>query len=193
MKRLTLTLVACIVGVALVGCTSTPSKSSPPARPHTAAPTATEAGEDAEMESDPIDTPPASCLHGDWVADNSFFLASIREFGSEVQSVSGKVLLRFDADGTLTTEYRDWIISAVTEGMEMQIERVGTDVGTFSAVSDTVSIAETDVGSIITMRSAGMNMSVDPHAASYSNAHYFCDDDSATIETDDGVLQLSRE
>lgn len=193
MKLFTLTGVACIVGVALVGCAQVQSASSDPTHPQTPEPTGIEAGEGAKDEPDPVNADSESCLYGDWVADNSFFLASIREFGDEVQSVSGQVQLRFEVDGTLTTTYDDWIISAVTDGMDVQVERIGTDIGTFSATSDTVSIADTDIGSTISMRTAGMNMAIDPHPANYNAVPYSCDGESATIETDDGVLQLSRE
>ncbi|MDO5676175.1 MAG: hypothetical protein Q4G35_01570 [Propionibacteriaceae bacterium] len=193
MKRFPLAVVACVMGVTLASCATPPPQSSPPSPPHSPAPTGTKTDVGVEVDTELIDTDPTSCLHGGWIAENSFFLASIREFGDEVQSVSGQVLLRFDANGTLTTEYQDWVITAVTDGMEVKIERVGTDTGTFSATSDTVSIADTDIGSTITMHAAGMDMTIDPHPASYNAAHYSCADDSATIETDDGVLQLSRE
>lgn len=57
------------------------------------------------------------------------------------------VILHFAADGTLTTEYQDWTISAVSEGMEVQIIRAGIDRGTDTISGQTLDLHETDIAS----------------------------------------------
>jgi hypothetical protein len=183
------------LGVTLVGCAPEAQLSAAgggPASPtdHNIADTAG-AGDHADTEASTTD--PETCLHGTWLANNDFFLASIREFGDEVKSVSGEVTLAFHDDGTVRTEYRGWIISSEVEGMSVKIERNGTDHGTFAVTDDTVTIEETSVSSALVMTGEGFNMTVDAAPVNYHNAGYTCDERSATISTTDGTLQLDRQ
>src|SRR5690606_5924764 len=68
---------------------------------------------------------PAACLVGTWRADNDFFLAAMRQFGTQVTSVDGQVTVAFAADGSYTTGYADWTITAVEEGIEVTVRRDG--------------------------------------------------------------------
>src|SRR5690606_23858674 len=97
----------------------------------------------------------STCLIGAWEADNSFFLASIQQFGDEVQSVTGSVVLNFDQGGTVSTQYNDWTVNALVEGMTSTIQRAGTDHGTYEVEGNSVTLQDTEVGSQISVSAAG--------------------------------------
>lgn len=137
-------------------------------------------------------TTPADCLTGTWLADNDFFLGSIREFGDQFTDVSGQVTIEFADDGTLTTHYQGWLLSAVVEGSEATIRRDGIDTGTFTVHGDTVSLVDTTVGSALTVSAHGIEMPVDPLPISYTDATLTCTPAVATITTPDGTLRLTR-
>lgn len=162
----------------------------PPAAPaQTGAPAESD---ETEADGDAIGNDPNSCLQGSWLADNAFFLDQIQEFGDEVRSVSGQVLFEFDYDGTFSTEYQGWSITAVSEGVEVRITRAGTDTGAYVAAEQSVAIDEIEMGSILTVQGDGLSMTIDPRPAKYAAAPYSCDASTATIQTADGVLRLSR-
>lgn len=142
-------------------------------------------------ESEPAPDP-LTCLHGEWLADNESFLASLREFGDEPTSVTGEVTLTFAPDGSVTTRYDAWRITMAVEGHEAVIIRDGTDEGTFTADEGRVSIHETHMGSALTMSTAGMDMTIAPEPAVYSDAQYTCTARDASISTPDGTVLLSR-
>src|SRR5690606_9191369 len=98
------------------------------------------------------------------------------------------VTLDFADDGSLTTEYADWLITAVAEGIEVTIHRVGTDTGTWSVTGDTVSLIDTLVGSKMTVAGGGMEVALDPDPIVYTDVSYTCDQSAASIITPDGTL-----
>lgn len=192
MKRLLAFACVTLVAGLLAGCANTlvedqaaPSPSSPN--------TKTDPASEAKTESAPALDDPATCIHGAWLANNDFFLAAIQEFGDEVQSVTGQVTLQFDDDGTLTTHYHDWQLTAEVEGIPVLITRAGTDVGTFSVTETTLTLADTSVSSTLTVSAAGSDTRFDPVSAAYSDAPYSCSPTEATITTPDGSLELSRQ
>src|SRR5690606_21343710 len=103
----------------LAGCADDPSARM--GGVSSATPTASVAPTEGARGSEETVTDAIGCLHGTWTADNTFFLSAVRGFGDEVKGVTGEVVLTFAPDGALTTEYRDWRITAVSEGVEMTI------------------------------------------------------------------------
>ena len=75
----------------------TAETTSPPV-PEAAEPESAAAEEDAVTDA-------AACLVGDWLADNDFFLTSLREFGDETTSVTEHLTLTFTGDGAVSTRY----------------------------------------------------------------------------------------
>ena len=148
--------------------------------------------DEAEAEKTAADFDPATCLEGSWLISNEFFLAAIREFGDEIKTTEGEVVTTFAADGTMTTEYRGWLITAIVESHTVTIQRDGTDTGTFSAAEDTVDLIETQMGSVLVLSGPGPAMTVPAEPMHYTSAPYTCDQSSATINTIDGAAQLAR-
>lgn len=132
------------------------------------------------------------CVVGSWLADNAFFLASIREFGDEIKSVTGEVVITYATDGTLTTDYRAWEITAVAEGNTVTILRNGTDTGEYTATATGLSFADTAMGSALTLSGAGLNMAIDPEPAAYTDLPYTCDASALTLTTPDGTAEMTR-
>lgn len=132
------------------------------------------------------------CLTGSWLADNAFFLAALKEFGDQPTDVSGEVIVTFGSGGALTTDYRNWQITAVTEGIKVKLNRTGTDKGTWSADDKNVTINDTDMESKLTMTGPGMNLTVDSNPAHYTDAAYTCSATAATVTTPDGAMKMTR-
>lgn len=192
MKRFSLLFCASVAVSVLMGCASSPA-ATPTTAPQDSSTVTRQTEQNTEAEKAAPDADPFTCLQGTWLADNAFFLERIQEFGDEVQEVSGRVMLHFAADETFTTEYQDWIISAVAEGMEVQVIRAGVDRGTYAMSGQTLDLKETDIGSTLTMKRGSLEMAIDPHPAVYDGAAYSCGVDDATIETTDGSLGLTRQ
>lgn len=156
------------------------------------------ADDETSAETEPEEAPtsaaldPLTCLHGTWLADNAFFFAALREFGDEPTSVTGEVTLTFAPDGTLTTHYDAWQITASTEGHETVITREGIDRGTFTADETRITMNETDMGSTLAMNLAGTAMVIPAEPANYVGVAYTCAASDATINTPDGSVLLSR-
>lgn len=184
---------AFVVGMGLAAC-------SPPAimgggtseSPSTLEDNSAQESADEAADEPAADFDPATCLVGSWTVSNEFFLTAIREFGDEITTVEGEVVTTFAADGTLTTEYRGWLITAVSEGHTVTIQRDGTDVGTFAATEDTVDLVEMQMGSTLVLSGAGPVMTVPAEPMRYTSAPYRCDQSRATIDTIDGAAQLVR-
>lgn len=137
---------------------------------------------------------PAECLVGTWLADNELFLAQLREFGTEaISNVTGQVILTYEADGTLRTDYQDWEMSATVEGEGLTIHRHGTDTGVYTATDTELSWHDESIGSQITTGAAGISMSIQPEPAAYDRVPYTCDDDEVTLSTHDGDAHLYRQ
>src|SRR5690554_3919602 len=50
---------------------------------------------DAEPEPEPVALEGAECIYGTWIADNNSALAGMRQFGDEIKSVSGTVVVEY--------------------------------------------------------------------------------------------------
>ena len=189
-------LPALAVAALLVGCASAaPADELPAASPEPAAPSASDESPAEPVESEESaeeDADPAACLHGTWLADNEFFLQQMREFGDEAQRVEGRVTMDFAGDGTVTTEYADWELTMLVDGIEGTLRREGVDSGTFEVLGDRVVIRETSMTSVLTATIAGMEMDFESDPVDYSDAALTCSVDEATITTSDGVVVLTR-
>lgn len=195
MRRVAAVAVALALGAVLAACAAEPSAGAGEAASATALPSAPPTGHTGGSGSGGTEsggTEAVGCLHGTWTADNAFFLSAIREFGDEVKGVTGEVVLTFAPDGVLTTEYRDWVITAVTDGAAVTLTRDGTDLGRFEAGDTTVTLEDTKVGSILVMNAAGAEIPIAPAPAVYTEAPYTCDVSAAAITTPDGTLELVR-
>ena len=184
------------LGITLSGCSATPEgEQSDAASSVPRAEQATEIIEESDEGEEVVaaePTDPRACFNGTWLADNEFFLASFREFGDEPTSVTGEVHLTFAADGSVTTEYSGWRITMVVEGGESVITRNGVDEGTFTVNDDRVTIHEHNMGSVMALSAAGMEMVIPPEPVDYSEARYMCSASEASISTPDGTVLLSR-
>ncbi|HET8895662.1 MAG TPA: hypothetical protein VFN04_00210 [Protaetiibacter sp.] len=158
----------------------------------TASPTPGASDTDDDDSSAAAHLNPAHCLVGVWQADNHFFLAAMQQFGGQVTSVEGEVLLTFAEGGSLTTSYAGWTIIAIEEGVEAVVRRDGVDSGEYSATETLVSLRDNRIGSTIVVSGQGFEMSVEPEPAAYGDASYACDAATASISTTDGTLHLRR-
>lgn len=155
-------------------------------------------GSDEAVTSEATDTTPAltpsECLVGTWLADNELFLAQLREFGTEaISNVTGQVILTYEADGTLRTDYQAWEMSATVEGQGMTIHRHGIDTGVYTATDTELTWHDESIGSQITTGAAGISMEIQPEPAAYDRVPYTCDDDEVTLSTHDGDAHLYRQ
>lgn len=194
MKRVAV-LICAGVGVSLfAGCASIPLEAQETSTPPTPTASAALEQEIETKETEAVsDVDPLACFHGTWIADNDFFLERLHEFGDEVNSVDGEVRLTFAPDGTLSTAYQDWTISAAVEGSEVQIFRSGVDTGTYTVTAHAIDLTETVMGSALTLKRGALEMPIEPIPAVYNEASYFCSAEEATIETADGELRLTRQ
>ncbi len=197
---------ALLIGGLLAGCAGAasdpPSPDSPSPSPAAAddqasPPAATSPG---PTESAPAPSPTQvasgpSCLHGTWLADNEYFLATLKDYsaGASAESVTGKVYVSFDADGTMKTDYRGWTIDVSYEGNETKIRRDGVNTGTYSTTNDSLDFAEKKVGSTMTLTVAGVDMAITPEPATQIGANYTCTATAAAIEANDATLKLTRQ
>lgn len=188
-----------LIALALTACAeeTTPpaadSSSGQPAAPEeSATPEESAAPAEEEASAPEPSSSPQACLVGEWLADNDLFLTQMREFGDQMQDVTGEVILVFTANGELTTRYEDWSMTAISEGIEMTIHRGGVDEGTYSVTGDTMSVTDTSVGSTVSVSGAGINMAVPAHPVHFEGAPFTCLGDAATVTTTDGVMQLQR-
>ena len=187
---LALTMTACASPDAPGG--STGSSPAGPGTSVTAPSTAPTSDTDSEADATPRGTDPASCLVGSWAADNAFFLVSLREYGDEFNNVTGQVTLNFAGDGTLTTTYQDWLLTALVEGIDLSISRNGSDAGILTVDGDRIDFADTQVGSSVSVTAAGTTMPIVPEAMAYAGAAFTCAATEASITTIDGTLRLNR-
>lgn len=145
-----------------------------------------------EPAPEPVALAGAECIYGTWIADNNSALAGMQQFGDEVQSVSGTVVVEYGADGSFTTDYQDWLITAQAEGVTVTIHRSGTDRGTFSATDDAITMTDQEMGATLVMDAGDYTMAVDAEPSSYADAPYTCSANELVINTPDGTAVLSR-
>lgn len=134
----------------------------------------------------------AECLYGTWLADNDTALAGMRQFGDQIKSVEGDVYVEYREDGTFTSDYQDWTIFAQEQGVDVTVHRHGTDHGSFTATDTTITQSDEDMGAVITMTSAGMEMEVPAAPWTYTDAPYTCSESELVITTADGDSVLTR-
>lgn len=151
-----------------------------------------DAADASDTEPQPVVLEGAACVYGTWIADNTTALAGMRQFGDEIKSVEGTVVVTYGEDGSLSTDYQDWHITAVAEGNTVNIHRSGTDRGTFSATDTTISMTDEQMGATVVMDAGDFTMAVDAEPASYANAPYTCSANELVITTPDGVASLTR-
>lgn len=120
----------------------------------------------------------------------SYFLTKIRELSDDVRSVTGEVTVTFADEGSMTTAYDGWTISSVSQGIPTTINRVGTDVGSFTADDTLISVKDLQMGSTLEVSTAGHAMTVTPTPIDYVDAAYTCSATVASITTPDGPLRL---
>lgn len=135
----------------------------------------------------------ALCLEGTWLANNEFALASMREFGDEIKSITGTVVLEFKPHRQTITTYNSWTISAEVENIDVRIIRSGVDSGRWDATEDRLTVAEDVVGSIVQMVGKDMNMTVPGSGVYFNDVEYTCTGDTAVIYAPDGTVELTRQ
>lgn len=196
-SKITLLSVIGVLGLALSACAPQSVTASGGSASSTAPQASSEAVANEEVAEDDETASefshPAECLLGPWVADNEYFLAAIRAFGDEIKSVEGQVIVEFAEDQTMTTDYRGWLITAVSEGQTVTIERTGIDRGEFEAGEATVDLRDIEVNSALVVSGEGMAMTVESEPVNYASAAYVCDASTAAITTPDGTMQLKRQ
>ena len=134
----------------------------------------------------------ASCLLGSWTADNEFFVAQLEEIGDEAASVSGDVTVTFKPDGQMITDYNDWSVQMVAEGMEVTISRSGTDISEYSVDGNVITIIDVEMSSEMVMDVGGMVMEVDPIPLEHESVAVECDANSAMVAVDGGDMRMTR-
>lgn len=149
-------------------------------------------GQPQEPEPEPVALAGAECVYGTWIADNNSALAGMRQFGDEIKSVEGAVMVEYGPDGSVMTDYQDWLITAQTEGITSTIHRNGTDRGTFSATDTTITMTDQNMGSTLVMEAEGYTMAVDAEPTSYTDAPYTCSANELVISTPEGEAVLTR-
>lgn len=182
-----------ILGFVLVGCVA-------PGGEGAARSGSTEVASETQSDASPRQETPVEepqvaeedCLKGVWIADNAFFLAGMREFGDEPQSVTGDVVVTYGEDGSMTTDYQDWLITFNVNGGVTLISRAGIDTGVFTASAHTVSIQDTQIGSKMLVTVNGADMPVDPNPVHYVDVPYICSATEASLTTSDGEMRMTR-
>lgn len=145
-------------------------------------------------EETPAALSPTECLVGTWLSDNDLFLAQLDEIGEGViDDVTGNVFVTYEGDGSMKLDYQDWLITSSAEGVTVTIHRHGVDEGEYSATDTELTFRDTVIGSTTTVSGPGMNMSIDPEPAGYSNAPYTCGPEEITLTTLDGEVKMMRQ
>jgi hypothetical protein len=180
-----------VIAIGLSGCADASDEGEAAPISSSASPAASPSSAPA-TDTDSETTDAAQCLHGTWVADNTYFLAALQEFGDVFDDVSGRVTLTFSSDGIVSTEYEDWLLSGSNDGIGVTISRTGVDAGAYSISGADIAIAQTDVGSTMIVTAAGTEMPIAPDPTIYSDATFTCDTAFATLTTSEGVIALTR-
>lgn len=191
-----LTLSLALLGA---GCTATDEEveSTTPALQDVAldAPTAPppEPIEVAHSEA-PLLPSSAGCLHGTWLADNQFMRTMISGYGGEaLNEVTGAVLLTYDPNGALTTEYREWRLVSSDQGEQITIRRDEIDLGEYTLGNGTISFADLELGSMLTVSAADFEMNQIPEPTHLRDIPYTCEGDLATMEIPEGRFTMERQ
>lgn len=145
-----------------------------------------------DAQAEPAALEGAECVYGEWLADNNSALAGMTQFGDQIKSLEGNVYVTYNEDGTFTTDYQDWTISAHQDGVDITIHRHGLDQGTFSATDTTITQRDETMGAVITMTSPVGTLEVPAEPAAYVDAPYTCTATELVLSTPDGEGRLTR-
>jgi hypothetical protein len=147
-----------------------------------------------------------ACLEGTWILDNDAFVealvAAFAESGMEAESLEpndGVYTIELDADGTFTGTREDWGFSVVMPDGTFNITINGTEMGTWSADDDTMTVTQTgsDVSVSATVEADGQQFEL-PEApvpipeAMQTDSSYVCDGDTLRITTEDVTTVMTR-
>lgn len=147
-----------------------------------------------------------ACLEGTWTLDNDAFvealLTAFSESGMDPESLEpndGLYTIELDADGTFTGTREDWGFSVVIPEGTFNIIINGTEMGTWSADEDTMTVTQTgsDVSVSATIEADGQQFEL-PEApvpipeAMQTDSSYVCDEDSLRVTTEDVTTVMSR-
>jgi hypothetical protein len=147
-----------------------------------------------------------ACLEGTWILDNDAFVealvAAFAESGVEAESLEpndGVYTIELDADGTFTGTREDWGFSVVIPEGTFNITINGTEMGTWSADDDTMTVTQTgsDVSVSATVEADGQQFEL-PEApvpipeAMQTDSSYVCDGDTLRITTEDVTTVMRR-
>lgn len=147
-----------------------------------------------------------ACLEGTWILDNDAFVealvAAFADSGMEPESLDpndGTYTIELAADGTFTGTRDDWGFSVVIPEGTFNITVNGTEMGTWSADDDTLSVTQTgaDISVSATVEADGQEFEL-PEApvpipeAMQTDSTYTCDDDTLTVTTEDVTTVMTR-
>ncbi len=209
MRRLsTLVLALAVLATACGGDSEdTTTSIDDAAAPTTGAP-ATEATT-TEAVTTTVEAPGRSgpaCLEGTWILDNEAFVdalvAAFADSGMEPESLDpndGTYTIELAADGTFTGTRDDWGFSLLISEGRFNIIINGTEMGTWSADDDTITVTQTgaDVSVLATVEADGQQFEL-PEApvpipeAMQTDSTYICDGDTLAITTEDVTTVMTR-
>lgn len=216
MRRLSIFVLALAVVIAACGGDSEIASTSTtvdPVTTTTAAPTTTEATEAETTTTDPVATTAGAtasggpgCLEGTWILDNEAFvdalLAAFADAGMEAETLEpndGTYMIDLSADGTFTGTRDEWGFSVVLPEGAFNITVNGTEMGTWSADDDTMTVTQTgsDLSVSATVEADGQEFEL-PDApvpipeAMQTDSAYTCDDETLTVTTEDVTTVMNR-
>jgi hypothetical protein len=147
-----------------------------------------------------------ACLEGTWILDNDAFVealvAAFEESGMDPESLEpndGLYTIELDPDGTFTGTREDWGFSVVIPEGTFNITVNGTEMGTWSAGDDTMTVTQTgaDVSVSATVEADGQQFEL-PEApvpipeAMQTDSSYVCDGDTLRLTTEDVTTVMRR-
>lgn len=188
------------LALSLTGCSIMPAFTTPQA-PDAASPSGgtaddADAGDDARAALTGLE-----CVVGSWLLDNGTFAELMSLEGRVVDSITGTVRFRADADGEAVTEYADWthVIRMTEQDAVVTLVRNGSDTGTLTEEADgTLSLLETvnDSEIVSVMEMGGKRITVPTVKNSPGALHlavFDCSGDELTLTVDGRSTVMSRE
>lgn len=132
------------------------------------------------------------CLIGQWTADPTFFASQFAETGAEKVEIGGEVIVSFNADGTMSTDYQDMTVTFVSDDEETTIVRRGVDSGTYVATDSKISIEDTTIESELTLSMMGTENVMPGAGYDIVDWDYTCVGDQSTMTGPDSSILLIR-
>jgi hypothetical protein len=145
------------------------------------------------------------CLVGTWVLDSDSFLETLHQVfvdqagEGEVTDISGIYTVDMAADGTLTGERQGWGFSVATSQGTLEMAINGTEMGTWSATEDTITIAsvvsDLDVSASVDVNGKKISitdMPIDVPEAIATDSTYSCGGDVLTVTHEGYTSVLNR-